>query len=148
MLTAPDFFRVGYAGAPGDVMELAVINEPHMGLPSQNPEGYARASNAALAANLAGPLKIMHGTSDVNAPFSTTMRMISALITADRRFELLVIPGAPHNPPDPEGRYYRQDLRRFMAVELQGTGNREQGIACNGGSRRSGELCRWRGTVP
>ncbi|HEU4884073.1 MAG TPA: DPP IV N-terminal domain-containing protein [Longimicrobium sp.] len=125
MLTAPEFFRAGYAGAPGDVTELAAINEPHMGMPAENPEGYARASNLPLAANLAGPLKIMHGTSDVNAPFSTTMRMIAAFIAADRRFDLLVIPGGPHNPPDPAGRFYRQDLRRFMATELQGTGNRE-----------------------
>jgi dipeptidyl aminopeptidase/acylaminoacyl peptidase len=120
MLTAPAFFRAGYAGAPGDLTELAVINEPHMGMPAENPRGYAAASNVALAANLAGPLKIMHGTSDTNAPFSTTMRMISALIAADRRFDLLVIPGGPHNPPDPAGRYYRQDLRRFMATHLLG----------------------------
>jgi dipeptidyl aminopeptidase/acylaminoacyl peptidase len=120
MLTAPDFFRAGYAGAPGDLTELAVINEPHMGLPAENPEGYARASNLPLAANLAGPLKIMHGTSDVNAPFGSTMRMIGAFIAADRPFDLLVIPGGPHNPPDPAGRYYRQDLRRFMAGHLLG----------------------------
>lgn len=118
MLTAPEFFRAGYAGAPGDVTELAVINEPHMGMPAENPEGYARASNVPLAANLAGPLKIMHGTSDVNAPFSTTMRMISALIEADRPYELLVVPGGAHNPPNPAGRYYRRDLRRFMATHL------------------------------
>jgi dipeptidyl aminopeptidase/acylaminoacyl peptidase len=120
MLTAPEFFRAGYAGAPGDVSQLAAINEPHMGLRTENAEGYDRASNLPLAGNLAGPLKIMHGTSDVNAPFSTTMRMIGALIAADRRFDLLVIPGGSHNPPDPAGRFYRQDLRRFMAVELQG----------------------------
>lgn len=119
MLTAPELFRAGYAGAPGDLTELAVINEPHMGMPADNPEGYAAASNVPLAANLAGPLKIMHGTSDVNAPFSTTMRMISALIAADRRFDLLVIPNAPHNPPDPAGRYYRADLRRFMTTQLE-----------------------------
>jgi dipeptidyl aminopeptidase/acylaminoacyl peptidase len=120
MLTAPDFFRAGYAGAPGDLTELAVINEPHMGMPAENPEGYAAASNVALAGSLAGPLKIMHGTSDTNAPFSTTMRMIGALIAADRRFDLLVVPGGPHNPPDPAGRYYRQDVRRFMATHLLG----------------------------
>jgi dipeptidyl aminopeptidase/acylaminoacyl peptidase len=125
MLTAPEFFRAGYAGAPGDLTESAVINEPHMGMPAENPEGYERASNLPLAANLAGPLKIMHGTSDVNAPFGSTMRMISAFIAADRRFYLLVIPNAPHNPANPAGRYYRQDLRRFMATELQGIGNRE-----------------------
>jgi dipeptidyl aminopeptidase/acylaminoacyl peptidase len=120
MLTAPDFFRAGYAGAPGDLTELAVINEPHMGMPAENPEGYAAGSNLPLAARLAGPLKIMHGTSDVNAPFSTTMRMISALIAADRPYDLLVVPGGPHNPPDPAGRYYRQDLRRWMATHLLG----------------------------
>ncbi len=125
MLTAPEFFRAGYAGAPGDLTELAAINEPHMGMPAENPEGYEQASNLPLAANLAGPLKIMHGTSDVNAPFGSTMRMISAFIAADRRFDLLVIPGGPHNPPDPAGRFYRQDLRRFMARELQGIGNRD-----------------------
>lgn len=118
MLTAPEFFRAGYAGAPGDLTESALINEPHMGMPSENPEGYARGSNLPLAAKLAGPLKIMHGTSDVNAPFSTTMRMIGALIAANRPFDLLVIPGGSHNPPDPAGRYYRQDLRRFMATHL------------------------------
>jgi dipeptidyl aminopeptidase/acylaminoacyl peptidase len=118
MLTAPEFFRAGYAGAPGDVTESAAINEPHMGMPAENPEGYARASNLPLAANLAGPLKIMHGTSDGNAPFGTTMRMIGAFIAADRRFDLLVIPGGSHNPPDPAGRFYRQDLRRFMATHL------------------------------
>ena len=125
MLTAPDFFRAGYAGAPGDVTESAVINEPHMGMPAENPEGYAAGSNIPLAARLAGPLKIMHGTSDVNAPFSTTMRMISALIAADRPYDLLVVPGGSHNPPDPAGRYYRQDLRRWMATQLQGIGNRK-----------------------
>jgi dienelactone hydrolase len=125
MLTAPEFFCAGYAGAPGNVTESALINEPHMGLLAENPEGYARASNQPLASRLAGPLKLMHGTSDVNAPFSNTMRMVSALIAADRRFDLLVVPGGSHNPPDPAGRYYRRDLRRFMARELQGTGNRE-----------------------
>lgn len=118
MLTAPEFFRAGYAGAPGDLTESAVINEPHMGMPAENPQGYAAASNVALAGNLAGPLKIMHGTSDTNAPFSTTMRMITALIAADRRYDLLVVPNGPHNPPDPAGRYYRQDLRRWMATHL------------------------------
>jgi dipeptidyl aminopeptidase/acylaminoacyl peptidase len=120
MLTAPDFFRAGYAGAPGDLTESAVINEPHMGMPAENPEGYATGSNIPLAARLAGPLKIMHGTSDVNAPFSTTMRMISALIAANRPYDLLVVPGGPHNPPDPAGRYYRQDVRRWMATHLLG----------------------------
>ncbi|RYZ46989.1 MAG: S9 family peptidase, partial [Myxococcaceae bacterium] len=82
MLTAPTFFKAGYAGAPGALTEEAIINEPNMGLLSENPEGYAAGSNEALADKLQGALKLMHGTSDVNASLSTTMRMTQALVRA------------------------------------------------------------------
>jgi hypothetical protein len=48
-------------------------------------------------------LKIMHGTSDVMAPLSTTMRMARALIEANRTFELLIMPGQPHGPQGAAG---------------------------------------------
>ena len=118
MLTAPDFFRVGYAGAPGDLTEAASINEPNMGLLPGNQAGYAAGSNIGRASALRGRLKIMHGTSDVMAPLSTTMRMAQALIEANKAFDLLIMPGQPHGPPGAAGRYYREDVRRFMAVHL------------------------------
>lgn len=118
MLTAPEFFKVGYAGAPGDLTEAASINEPNMGMPSENSAGYQAGSNAAHASQLRGKLKIMHGTSDVNSSLSSTMRMIQALIDANKKFDLLVMPGQPHQPQGPAGRYYREDLRRFMAINL------------------------------
>jgi dipeptidyl aminopeptidase/acylaminoacyl peptidase len=96
MLTAPDVFHVGVARAPGDLTESPAINEPYMGLPSENPEGYAAGSNPALAKNLKGRLLIMHGTADENAPFSTTMRMAEALIRAGRLHDLAVFPQADH----------------------------------------------------
>lgn len=118
MLTAPDFFRVGYAGAPGDLTEAASINEPNMGLLSSNPAGYEAGSNIARASALRGKLKIMHGTSDVMAPLSTTMRMVQALIDANKTVDLLIMPGQPHGPQGAAGRYYREDVRRFMATHL------------------------------
>lgn len=118
MLTAPDFFKVGYAGAPGDLTEAASINEPNMGLLASNPGGYEAGSNLARASALRGRLKIMHGTSDVMAPLSTTMRMAQALIEANKTFDLLIMPGQPHGPQGPAGRYYREDVRRFMATHL------------------------------
>jgi dipeptidyl aminopeptidase/acylaminoacyl peptidase len=118
MLTAPDFFKVGYAGAPGDLTEAVSINEPNMGLLSSNQAGYAAGSNPGHASALRGRLKIMHGTSDVMAPLSTTMRMIQALIEANKTFDLLVMPGQPHGPQGAAGRYYREDVRRFMASHL------------------------------
>lgn len=118
MLTAPDFFKVGYAGAPGDLTEAASINEPNMGLLSSNAAGYNAGSNEAHASQLRGKLKIMHGTSDVNSSFSSTMRMTQALIDANKPFDLLVMPGQPHQPQGAAGRYYREDVRRFMAIHL------------------------------
>jgi dipeptidyl aminopeptidase/acylaminoacyl peptidase len=118
MLTAPDFFKVGYAGAPGDLTEAASINEPNMGLLTSNEAGYAAGSNVGRASELRGRLKIMHGTSDVMAPLSTTMRMAQALIAANKTFDLLIMPGQPHGPAGAQGRYYREDVRRFMATHL------------------------------
>jgi dipeptidyl aminopeptidase/acylaminoacyl peptidase len=118
MLTAPDFFKVGYAGAPGDLTEAASINEPNMGLLTSNQAGYEAGSNIGRASALRGKLKIMHGTSDVMAPLSTTMRMVQALIEANKTVDLLIMPGQPHGPAGAAGRYYREDVRRFMATHL------------------------------
>jgi dipeptidyl aminopeptidase/acylaminoacyl peptidase len=120
MLTAPDFFKAGYAGAPGALEEEAVINEPNLGLPDQNPEGYSAGSNLAVAGNLRGALKLMHGAADVNASLSTTMRMAQALIQSGKRFELLVMPSEGHSPQGPARRYYSEDIWRFFAKELGG----------------------------
>jgi dienelactone hydrolase len=120
MLTAPDFFDVGYAGAPGDLTEAAMINEPNMGLLTTNKAGYDAGSNPARAAALRGRLKIMHGTADNQASLSSTMRMIKALIDANKTFDLLIMPGQAHGPQGPAGRYYREDVRRFMATHLGG----------------------------
>ncbi|MCP3165750.1 S9 family peptidase [Myxococcus sp. QH3KD-4-1] len=118
MLTAPDFFKAGYAGAPGALTEEAIINEPYLNLPGVNPQGYAVGDNLALADRLKGPLKMMHGTSDVNATLSVTMRMAEALIRADKHFELLLMPGQPHSPQGAAARYYLDDVGLFFLKTL------------------------------
>lgn len=118
MLTAPEMFKAGYAGAPGALEEEAGVIEPNMGLLSDNPDGYAAASNMALAGNLRGHLKIMHGTGDVSASLSTTMRMAKALVDADKQFELLLIPGMGHNSGGPDGFYYQRDVALFFLRTL------------------------------
>ncbi|MCP3138596.1 S9 family peptidase [Pyxidicoccus xibeiensis] len=120
MLTAPEFFKAGYAGAPGALEEEALINEPYLNVPSANPAGYAAGSNLALAGRLQGHLKLMHGTSDVNATLSTTMRMADALIRAGKHFELLIMPGQPHSPEPPGDRYYFDDVGLFFLRTLGG----------------------------
>ncbi|MBL0698024.1 DPP IV N-terminal domain-containing protein [Comamonas sp. JC664] len=118
MLTEPDFFKAGYAAAPGALEEEAIINEPYLNLPSANPQGYALGDNLALASKLKGHLKLMHGTSDVNASLSVTMRMAEALIRANKRFELLIMPGQPHSPMGPASRYVQDDVGLFFLRTL------------------------------
>ena len=118
MLTAGDVFHAGVAGAPGALTEAGAINEPYMGLPTDRPEAYAAAANEPLAAGLHGPLLMIHGTEDVNAPFSTTMRMTKALIDADRDFELLVIPGGEHSFRGRPWSYEARRIREFFQEHL------------------------------
>ncbi|MDI1436383.1 S9 family peptidase [Polyangium sorediatum] len=120
MLTAPELFKAGYAGAPGALEEEAVIMEPNLGLVSENRAGYEAGSNVSLARNLRGALKMMHGTSDVNATVSTTMRMAEALIREGKPFELLIMPGQPHSPEGKAFQYYKDDVHRFFVKELGG----------------------------
>ena len=59
-------------------------------------EAFDYASNLNFASNLKGKLFLLHGTSDADAPFSGTMRMVDALIRAGKHFDLLVLPGVGH----------------------------------------------------
>jgi len=118
MLTAPDVFHAGVAGAPGDLTEAAPINEPYMGLPADNPGGYRRGSNPAIASHLQGELLLIHGTADINAPICTTMRMVEALIAADKDFDLIVVPGADHGIRGPQGDYVSRRIRDFFLEHL------------------------------
>lgn len=97
MLLAPDFYKVGVAGAPGvDHMDGDTFTSCIMGWPWDNPEGYAAGSNLLAAGKLEGNLLIIHGTSDVNVPFSASMKMVDALIRAGKPVDLLVIPEMDH----------------------------------------------------
>lgn len=53
-------------------------------------------TNAELAANLKGHLLLVHGEIDNNVHPANTMRLVDALIKANKRFDLLLIPGARH----------------------------------------------------
>jgi dipeptidyl aminopeptidase/acylaminoacyl peptidase len=119
MLTEPEFYKAGYAWAPGSPWEEAVINEPNLGLPGSDSTVYQRAANEPLAANLRGALRMGHGTSDVNAPLSATMRMADALIRANRPFDLMLVPGQGHNPQPPYADYVFADMMRFFETHLR-----------------------------
>ncbi|MHB8507873.1 MAG: S9 family peptidase [Candidatus Dormibacteria bacterium] len=120
LLTAPNTYHVGVAVCPVYDLEdhLAQALEPYMGLPSDRPDAYAAGSSLALADKLEGQLLMIHGTSDVNATFSATMKMCEALARADKRYSLVVMPDADHhfnNAGAHHGRYLvASQIRHFI----------------------------------
>jgi dipeptidyl aminopeptidase/acylaminoacyl peptidase len=119
LLTAPDVFQVGVAGAPVvDLLAHTAPIEPYMGLPQENREAYAQASNVALADRLQGKLLLTIGTSDVNVTFNHTMRLADALIKAGKHFDLIVMPGQTHGLTPPVMAYYREARGRYFMEHL------------------------------
>ncbi|HUF53225.1 MAG TPA: prolyl oligopeptidase family serine peptidase, partial [Dehalococcoidia bacterium] len=120
MLLAPDLYRVGVASASAvEVYGHSSRVEPYLGLPSEDPDAYEYASNVRLAGNLEGKLLIIHGTADINAPFSQTMKMADALIRANKPFDLLVLPGVSHFPAGEAERYWAEAVRRYLQEHLK-----------------------------
>ncbi len=120
MLLAPEVYSAGVASAP--VYDLydhhATPIEGYMGTPQNNPEAYEEASSLKLAEKLEGHLLLIHGTADVNAAFSATMKMTSALIEAGKQHDLVVIPGADH-AMQVGGAYVMRAQREFFAEHLE-----------------------------
>jgi len=120
IITEPETFHVAVAIVPGDLTEESTINEPNMGLPADNPEGYRIGSITHEIESLQGKLMLAHGTSDVNAPISTSMRVASALIEAGMDFEFLVLPGQGHGFRGASQRWFELRRDRFLREHLGG----------------------------
>lgn len=104
LLVYPDFFKVAVSSAGNH--ENNIYNrwwsEKHHGVKEQvSDKGdtsfiYAIEKNSELAKNLKGRLMLSHGDIDNNVHPANTLRMANALIKANKRFELVVLPGQRH----------------------------------------------------
>nr|WP_284233420.1 MULTISPECIES: DPP IV N-terminal domain-containing protein [unclassified Mycolicibacterium] len=96
LLMYPEFYRVAVAvsGNHDNGVNLTMWAEHYHGDASD--EGKRAISNVTLAANLEGKLLLIHGELDDNAHTYQTMRLVDALIKADKDFDMLLIPGAEH----------------------------------------------------
>src|SRR5438046_7499811 len=74
-------------------------------------------TNAELAGNLKGRLLLVHGDMDNNVHPANTMRLVDALIKANKRFDLLILPGKAHGFGD-FSPYFRQRTWEFFAEHL------------------------------
>jgi dipeptidyl aminopeptidase/acylaminoacyl peptidase len=96
LLFHPDFYKVAvsYAGCHDNRMDKIWWNEQWMGWPLG--EQYSKSSNVDNAAKLRGHLLLVVGELDTNVDPASTMQVVSALLKADKVFDLLVVPGENH----------------------------------------------------
>jgi dipeptidyl aminopeptidase/acylaminoacyl peptidase len=114
----PDFYQVGLTGCgvQDNRLDKAWWNEEWMG---SDPGPFWDAnSNIQWASKLTGKLMIVHGELDENVPLSNSLRLVDALMKANKDFELLIIPNANH-PVMARPYFYRRSWD-FFTRELLG----------------------------
>ncbi len=124
-MTHSDLFAAGIAGAPvTDWRDYDTIyTERFMGLPAENTQGYERTSVVKAARNLHGRLLIIHGAIDDNVSMRNTMRLVSALQSANKDFELMIYPGSRHGIFSPHySRLQVEFIRRTLGAERKSPG--------------------------
>ncbi|HMP16973.1 MAG TPA: DPP IV N-terminal domain-containing protein, partial [Gemmatales bacterium] len=76
-------------------------------------------TNAELAANLKGALLLVHGEIDNNVHPANTMRLVDALVKANKRFDMLILPGQRHGFGTMQP-YFTQRMWDFFSDHLLG----------------------------
>ncbi len=74
-------------------------------------------TNAELAANLKGRLLLVHGDMDNNVHPANTIRLADALIKANKRFDMLIMPGKAHAYANYQP-YFNQRMWEYFAEYL------------------------------
>ncbi len=97
ILQFPEFYKVAVAGCGDHENSLYSVEwgERYQGL--YDADSYAEQSNERLAAQLQGKLMLIHGDIDDNVHLYHTMRLVDALIKADKDFDLLILPNRGHS---------------------------------------------------
>ncbi|MDI9636888.1 DPP IV N-terminal domain-containing protein [Kamptonema cortianum] len=76
-------------------------------------------TNHEIAANLKGHLLLVHGDMDNNVHPAGTIRLVNALIKANKRFDFMLMPGKAHGFGDMQP-YFEQMLMEYFAEHLLG----------------------------
>jgi len=77
-------------------------------------------TNDELAGNLKGNLALTTGDLDNNVHPGGTIRLVNALIKANKRFDLFIYPGEPHGYRGNVGVYNQRMLMEYFAEHLMG----------------------------
>ena len=98
LLTGNDVFSMAIAVAPVTNWRFydTIYTERFLRTPQENPQGYDLNSPINYADQLKGKFLIIHGSADDNVHVQNTMRMVEALIQADKQFEWMIYPDKNH----------------------------------------------------
>ncbi|MDY2587296.1 S9 family peptidase [Winogradskyella aquimaris] len=93
-----DVFKMAIAVAPVTSWRFydTIYTERYMTTPEENPSGYDDNSPINHVDKLKGDFLLIHGTGDDNVHVQNTMRMVEALIQADKQFEWMIYPDKNH----------------------------------------------------
>lgn len=114
ILQYPDFYKaaVSCAGNHDNRIYNRWWSETHHGVKEEITEKgdttfvYKIATNPEIAKQLKGHLMLVHGDIDNNVHPANTIRVVDALIRANKRFEILILPGQRHGFGDMDEYFY------------------------------------------
>ncbi|MFD2726935.1 S9 family peptidase [Hyunsoonleella rubra] len=98
LLKGNDVFKMAIAVAPVTSWRFydTIYTERFMRTPQENPDGYDDNSPFNYPELLKGDYLLIHGSGDDNVHVQHTMRMVEALIQADKQFEWAIYPDKNH----------------------------------------------------
>lgn len=123
----PDFYKaaVSCAGNHDNRIYNRWWSETHHGVKEEISEegdttfAYKIATNPEIVGRLKGHLMLVHGDIDNNVHPANTIRVVNALIRANKRFEMLILPGQRHGFGD-MNEYFYWRMVDFFSEHLRG----------------------------
>ena len=98
LLKGNDVFKMAIAVAPVTSWRFydSIYTERYMTTPQENASGYDMNSPINHVDKLKGDYLLIHGTADDNVHVQNTMRMVEALVQANKQFEWMIYPDKNH----------------------------------------------------
>ncbi|MBA3972078.1 MAG: DPP IV N-terminal domain-containing protein, partial [Bacteroidetes bacterium] len=93
-----DYFKMAIAVAPVTNWRYYdnIYTERFMSLPQENASGYDDNSPINHVSKLKGKYLLIHGSADDNVHYQNTMEMITALVNANKQFDMFIYPDKNH----------------------------------------------------
>ena len=108
LLKGADYFKAAIAVAPVTNWRFydSIYTERYMQTPQENEDGYDDNSPINHVEKLKGKYLLVHGMADDNVHLQNTSEIISALVEADKQFDLFVYPNKNHGIYGGNTRYH------------------------------------------